>query len=138
MKILILTIYSIVLSCAVLAVIYFVNPLVIEFPKIALAILILLMLTSFGTRTRSLIEMAALYPMIKLADGRSKLFLSCTIIFSIGLLIALVVPWFNGVSTFNVWNWLASIGFTMFVFETFYAFIGASLRVYNANNGIEY
>lgn len=126
-----------VVSIAVLALLYYFNPLVIEYPKISLAILLLLMLTSFGTGARSMIEMAILNPLIKITNGQTKVFLSCSIVFAIGLLISLVIPWLNGVSGFNVWNWLASIGFTLFVFETFYAFVGASVRIYNTDKEFE-
>ena len=137
MKTLLLTFYSIVVSIVVLTVLYFVNPLVIEYPKKALVVLLLLMLTSFGASARSMIEMAILYPMIKFADGQSKIFLSCSIVFAVGLLVSLTISWINGVSGFNVCNWLASIGFTMFAFETFYAFLGASVRIYNTDNEIQ-
>lgn len=133
MKTLLLTLYSIVVSIAVLALLYFVNPLVIEYPKTSLAMLALLMLTSFGAGARSMIEIAILNPLIKIANGQTKVFLSCSMVFATGLLISLVIPWLNGVSGFNVWNWLASIGFTLFAFETFYAFVGASLRIYNTD-----
>lgn len=136
MKILILSIYSLVLSLAVLALLYLANPLVIEYPKASLAVLICLMFTSFGVGIRSKIEMAILYPMIKIANGKNKLFVCSPILFAIGLLIALVIPWLNGFAAFSVWNWFASIGFTLFVFETFYSFIGASWRVYNTYNEI--
>lgn len=137
MKTLLVTLYSIVVSIAVLALLYYVNPLVIEYPKISLAMLLLLMLTSLGTGARTTIEIATLNPLIKIANGQTKVFLSCSIVFAIGLLISLVIPWLNGVSGFNLWNWLTSIGFTLFAFETFYAFVGASVRIYNTDTEIQ-
>lgn len=137
MKTLLLTLYSIVVSIVVLALLYYVNPLVIEYPKKSLAILLLLMLTSFGTGARSMIEIAIMYPLIKIANGQTIVSLSCSIVFAIGLLISLVIPWLNGISGFNIWNWLTSIGFTLFAFETFYAFIGASVSIDNTDREFE-
>jgi len=110
--------------------------LVIEYPKISLAILLLLLLTSFGAGARSALEMALLMPMAKLSNGNGNLYLPSSIVYSLGMLIAIIIPWLNGVSAFNVWNWIASIGFTFFNFETFYAFVGATLRMYNSRNEI--
>lgn len=136
MKQLLITIYALLISAAILVALYFVNPLVIEYPKISLAILLLLLLTSFGAGARSALEMALLMPMAKLSNGNGNLYLPSSIVYSLGMLIAIIIPWLNGVSAFNVWNWIASIGFTFFNFETFYAFVGATLRMYNSRNEI--
>lgn len=137
MRRILLTLYALLISVVVIALLYLVNPYVTEFPKTATIILALSMLTSFGTRVRSMLEISILWPMIKIADGKSKLFSVCPFVFLIALLVAIVIPWLNGVSDFNIWHWISSIAFTMFNFETFYAFIGATLRIYNTADEVE-
>lgn len=130
MKGLILSAYAAVSSAVILLLLYLVSPYVVEFPKIAIVVFVLTMLTRVGTGVRSMIEIGILVPMIKIARSGGKPFFACPFIFLAALLIAVALPWLNGVSDFNVWRWISSIAFTMFNFETFYAFVCATLRVY--------
>lgn len=138
MKILILASYALCVSFVVLALLYFANPYVVEFPKTSFVILALAMFTSIGTGVRSMLEMGVLLPMIKITKGNNKPFLACPFIFLVAMLIAIVLPWINGVSDFNVWNWISSIAFSLFNFETFYAFVCATLRMYKCGSETEY
>lgn len=139
MKSIILATYAISMSAVILALLYFASPYVVEFPKVTIVILALVMLTSLGTAIRSMLEMGILWPMAKIANGFAKSFLACPFIFLSAMIVAVVLPWLNGVSDFNVWSWVSSITFTMFNFETFYAFVGATLRIMrNCDNETEY
>lgn len=138
MKKLLLAIYALAVSAVIITALYFVSPYVAEYPKVTTIILALVMLTSVGTGARSMLEMGVLWPMTKMANGISKSFLTCPFIFLVAMLIVVVLPWLNGVSDFNVWRWISSIAFTLFNFETFYAFVGATLRMYNCDDETEY
>ena len=131
MKIVLSTLYAVIVSAIIIMLLYFASPYIIEYPKIATIILAVLMLSSIGTGLRLMIEIGILMPMLKITNGRTKAFMLCPVVFGIGMLAAIVIPWLNGVSYWNAWNWIASIVFTMFNFETFYAFLGSTLRVYN-------
>lgn len=137
MKELLLAIYALAVSAVIITALYFVSPYVTEYPKVTTIILALAMLTSVGTGARSMLEMGILWPMAKIANGSSKSFLTCPFIFLIAMLIAVVLPWLNGVSDFNAWCWISSIAYTLFNFETFYAFVGATRRMYNCDNETE-
>lgn len=120
----VLTIFYTVFVCVtVLALLYFINPYVIEYPKISAVVLVLLMLTSVGAGIRSTAEVVTLIPIAKIVDGEDIPTSFCIIIFAVAMLVAIVIPWLNGVAAFSVWNWISSIGFTLFNFETFYSFI---------------
>lgn len=138
MKSIILATYSMSVSAVILVLLYFTSPYVVEFPKVAIVIFALAMLTSIGTGIRSSIEMGILWPMAKIANGIAKPFFACPFIFLIAMLVAVALPWLNGVSEFNVWRWVSSIAFTMFNFETFFAFVGATWRMYNCDSETEY
>ncbi|WP_289756012.1 hypothetical protein [Muribaculum intestinale] len=138
MKSIILATYAISVSTLILVLLYFASPYVVEFPKVTIVILALAMLTSLGTGVRSMLEMGILWPMAKIVNGIAKSFLACPFIFLTAMLVAVALPWLNGVSGFNVWSWVSSITFTMFNFETFYAFVGATRRMYNCDNETEY
>lgn len=125
------------MSAAILAILYLVSPYVIEYPKATIAILALAMLTSVGAGIRSMLEMGILWPMAKVANGIGRFFVACPFIFLVAMLIAVTLPWLNGVSGFNAWRWFSSIGFTLFNFETFYSFISATLRIYNCESETE-
>lgn len=132
MKSIILAIYAIAVSAVIITLLYFVSPYVTEYPKVTTIILALVMLTSVGTGVRSTLEMGILWPMAKIANGIGKSFFgACQFIFFAAMLMAVVLPWLNGASGFNAWRWISSIAFTLFNFETFYAFIGATRRMYN-------
>lgn len=131
MKTLLSTIYAVIVTAVIVLLLYLVTPFVVEYPKIATAILALLMLSSIGTGLRSMIELGVLMPMLKITKNDTKPFVLCPIVFGFGLLAAIIIPWLNGVSDWGTWQWIASIAFTLFNFETFYAFVGATLRVYN-------
>lgn len=138
MKRILLAIYASTVSAAIISLLYLLSPYVTEYPKVMTIILALAMLTSVGTGTRSMIEMGILWPMAKIANGIGKSFFACPFIFLAAMLMAIALPWLNGVSGFNAWRWISSIAFTMFNFETFYAFIGATLRMYNCDKETEY
>lgn len=131
MKTLLSTIYAVIVAAVIIFLLYLVAPYVVEYPKIATLILALLMLSSIGAGLRSIIEMGILMPMLKMTKNDTKSFVLCPIIFGLGLLAAIAIPWLNGVSEWGAWQWIASIAFTLFNFETFYAFFGAALRAYN-------
>ena len=134
MKKILLTIYAIAVSIVIITLLYFVSPVVTEYPKTTTIILALAMLTSIGTGVRSMLEIGILWPMAKITNGISKYFFACPLIFFLAMLVAIVIPWLNGISGFTVWNWISSIAFTAFNFETFYAFVGATRRMYNCDN----
>lgn len=134
MKTLLSTIYAVIVAAVIIFLLYLVAPYVVEYPKIATLILALLMLSSIGAGLRSIIEMGILMPMLKMTKNDTKSFVLCPIIFGLGLLAAIAIPWLNGVSEWGAWQWIASIAFTLFNFETFYAFFGAALRAYNTEN----
>lgn len=138
MKSIILAIYAITVSAVIITLLYFVSPYVTEYPKVTTIVLVLAMLTSVGAGVRSMIEMGILWPMAKIANGICKSFWACPFIFFSAMLMAVVLPWLNGASGFNAWRWISSIAFTMFNFETFYAFIGATRRMYNCDSETEY
>lgn len=131
MKTLLSTFYAVIVAAVILLLLYLVAPYVVEYPKIATLILALLMLSSIGTGLRSMIELVILMPMLKMTKNDTKSFVLCPIVFGLGLLAAIAIPWLNGVSEWGVWQWIASIVFTLFNLETFYAFFGATLIVYN-------
>lgn len=134
MKTLLSTIYAVIVAAVIIFLLYLVAPYVVEYPKIATLILALLMLSSIGAGLRSIIEMGILMPMLKMTKNDTKSFVLCPIIFGLGLLAAIAIPWLNGVSEWGAWQWIASIAFTLFNFETFYAFFGAALRAYNTED----
>lgn len=134
MKTLLSTIYAVIVAAVIIFLLYIVAPYVVEYPKIATLILALLMLSSIGAGLRSIIEMGILMPMLKMTKNDTKSFVLCPIIFGLGLLAAIAIPWLNGVSEWGAWQWIASIAFTLFNFETFYAFFGAALRAYNTED----
>ncbi len=134
MKTLLSTIYAVIVAAVIIFLLYLVAPYVVEYPKIATLILALLMLSSIGAGLRSIIEMGILMPMLKMTKNDTKSFVLCPIIFGLGLLAAIAIPWLNGVSEWGAWQWIASIAFTLFNFETFYAFFGAALRAYNSED----
>ena len=134
MKTLLSTIYAVIVAAVIIFLLYLVAPYVVEYPKIATLILALLMLSSIGAGLRSIIEMGILMPMLKMTKNDTKSFVLCPIIFGLGLLAAIAIPWLNGVSEWGAWQWIASIAFTLFNFETFYAFVGATLRAYNTED----
>lgn len=133
MKTLLSTLYALLMSTIVIMLLYFVAPYVVEYPKTATCILVVLMLSSIGTGLRSMIEIGLLKSMLVIANGRNKSFVFCPIVFILGLLAAIIIPWISGVSSWGVWHWIAAIAFMLFNIETFYAFIGATLRAYNAD-----
>ena len=133
MKTTLTTIYAIFVSVVIVLLLYIVTPFVTEYPKTATVILALFMLTSIGTGLRSLIEVGILTLMLKIAHNNTKHLVLCPVVFGVGLLAAVVVPWIYGISDWGVWQWIASIVFTLFNLETFYAFMLATLRVYNEN-----
>lgn len=134
MKTLLSTFYAVIVAAVIIFLLYLVAPYVVEYPKIATLILALLMLSSIGAGLRSIIEMGILMPMLKMTKNDTKSFVLCPIIFGLGLLAAIAIPWLNGVSEWGAWQWIASIAFTLFNFETFYAFFGAALRAYNTED----
>lgn len=134
MKTLLSTIYAVIVAAVIIFLLYLVAPYVVEYPKIATLILALLMLSSIGAGLRSIIEMGILMPMLKMTKNDTKSFVLCPTIFGLGLLAAIAIPWLNGVSEWGAWQWIASIAFTLFNFETFYAFFGAALRAYNTED----
>ena len=134
MKTLLSTFYAVIVAAVIIFLLYLVAPYVVEYPKIATLILALLMLSSIGAGLRSIIEMGILMPMLKMTKNDTKSFVLCPIIFGLGLLAAIAIPWRNGVSEWGAWQWIASIAFTLFNFETFYAFFGAALRAYNTED----
>lgn len=101
-------------------------------------ILALSMFTSVGAGARSMLEMGILWPMTKITNSLGKSFFVCPLIFLVSMLVAIALPWLNGVSGFNAWCWASSIAFTLFNFETFYALVGATCRMYNCDNEAEY
>ncbi len=127
------TLYAIFVCAIIITLLYLVAPYVVKHPKTATIVLAVALLSSLGAGLRSMIEIGIMRPMIKIANGKTKSLVFCPIVFVAGLLASIAIPWLNGISAWNVWNWIASIGFTLFNFETFYAFIGATLRVYNMN-----
>ena len=133
MKTLLSTLYALLVSTIVIILLYFVAPYVVEYPKTATCILVVLMLSSIGAGLRSIIEIGLLKPMLVIANGRNKSFVFCPIVFILGLLAAIIIPWISGVSSWGLWHWIAEIAFMLFNFETFYAFVCASLRAYNAD-----
>lgn len=134
MKTLLSTLYAVVVSAIIIMLLYFVAPYVVEYPKTAICVLVVLMLSSLGVGLRSLIEIGLLKPLLIIAKGRTKSFVFCPAVFIIGLLASIIIPWINGVSSWSVWHWIAAITFVLFNFETFYALVGATLRAYNAGN----
>ena len=134
MKTLLSTIYAVIVAAVIIFLLYLVAPYVVEYPKIATLILALLMLSSIGAGLRSIIEMGILMPMLKMTKNDTKSFVLCPAVFGLGLLAAIAIPWLNGVSEWGAWQWIASIAFTLFNFETFYAFFGAALRAYNTED----
>lgn len=138
MKSIILAIYAISVSIVILALFYLASSCVVEYPKVTIVVLALAMLTSVGTGVRSMLEMGILWPMAKIANDKAKSFFACPFIFLTAMLASVALPWLNGVSGFNAWHWVSSIAFTMFNFETFYAFVGATRRMYNCDNESEY
>lgn len=134
MKTILTTIYAIFVSVVIVSLLYFATPYVTEYPKTATAILVILMITSIGTGLRSLIEIGVLMPMLKIAGNDAKCLALCPIVFGVGLLAAVAVPWIYGISGWGVWQWIASIIFTLFNLETFYAFILATIKVFNGNS----
>lgn len=134
MKTLLSTLYAVVVSAIIIMLLYFVAPYVVEYPKTAVCVLVVLLLSSLGVGLRSLIEIGLLKPLLIIAKGRTKSFVFCPAVFILGLLASIIVPWINGVSSWGVWHWIAAITFVMFNFETFYAFVGSTLRAYNAVN----
>ena len=138
MKKFLLAIYAVVISAVIVALMYAIKPYVVEYPKAAMIILLLLLFSSFGAGARSMIEMGILWPMAKIANGIGKSFFTCPFIFLAAMLVATALPWLNGVSGFNAWRWISSIAFTLFNFETFYAFVGATRRMYNCDRETEY
>lgn len=116
MKRLLLTIYAIAVSAGIITLLYIVSPYVTEYPKVATIILALAMFTSVGAGARSMLEMAILWPMAKIANGINKSFLVCPFIFLAAMLVSVTLPWLNGISGFGVWGWGSSIGFTLFNF----------------------
>lgn len=138
MKSIILAIYAISVSAVILALLYFASPYVVEYPKTTIVILALAMVTSVGTGARSMLEMGILWPMAKVANGIGKFFWACPFIFLVAMLMAVALPWLNGVSEFNAWRWVSSIAYTLFNFETFFAFVGATRRMYNCDSETEY
>lgn len=138
MKSIILAIYAISVSAVILALLYFASPYVVEYPKASIVILALAMITSVGAGARSMLEMGILWPMTKVANGIGKFFGACPFIFLAAMFMAVALPWLNGVSDFNAWRWVSSIAFTLFNFETFYAFVGATRRMYNCDSETEY
>lgn len=131
MKTLLSTIYAIIVTAVIILLLYLLAPYVVEYPKISTLILALLMLSSIGAGLRSMIEMGVLMPMLKMTKNDAKSFVLCPVVFGIGLLAAIAVPWINGISNWGTWQWIASVAFTLFNFETLYAFFGATLRAYN-------
>lgn len=138
MKRLLLAIYAITVSAVIITLLYFVGPYVTEYPKVSTIILALALLTSVGTGVRSMIEMGILWPMAKIANGVDKSFWACPFIFVVATLIAVSLPWLKGVSGFNAWCWISSISFTLFNFETFYALVGATRRMYSCESETEF
>ena len=134
MKTLLSTIYAVIVAAVIIFLLYLVAPYVVEYPKIATLILALLMLSSIGAGLRFIIEMGILMPMLKMTKNDTKPLVLCPAVFGLGLLVAIAIPWLNGVSEWGIWHWIASIAFTLFNFETFYAFFGAALRAYNSED----
>lgn len=137
MKKFLLALYATVISAFIITLMYLVAPYVVENPKISTIILVLLLFSTCGVVMRSMIEIGVLKFMVKIADGKSNSFLICPIVFAVGMLAAIAIPWSNGISDFSTWNWISSITFTLFNFETFYAFIGATRRMYGVDNETE-
>lgn len=130
MRRIILAIYAIIVSAAIIALLYVARPYVVEYPKEAIIILEFVMLSSIGARIRTMLEAVFLLPVVKIVNGDIKLYAICSFIFFMAILAAVALPWLNGVSGFDAWCWISSIVFTMFNFETLYAFAGATMRMY--------
>lgn len=116
------TLYAALMSIVVLALFFCASPHVVENPKVALVIFVLLLLSPIGAKLREAVELFILRPMSKIAKDNIKVLSFCPFIFGGGMLVAVAIPWLDGVEDWSVWNWLASIAFTAFNFETFYAF----------------
>lgn len=116
------TLYAALMSIVVLALFFCASPHVVENPKVALVIFVLLLLSPIGAKLREAVELFILRPMSKIAKDNIKVLSFCPFIFGGGMLVAVAIPWLDSVEDWSVWNWLASIAFTAFNFETFYAF----------------
>ena len=116
------TLYAVLMSVVVLTLFFCVSPHVVEYPKVALVIFVLLLLSPIGAKLREAVELFILSPMSKIAKDDIKALSFCPFIFGGGMLVAVAIPWLDGVEDWSVWNWLASMAFTAFNFETFYAF----------------
>lgn len=137
MKGLLSALYSACVAAIIVSLLYLAARYVIQYPKAATIVLAVLMLTSFGTGLRSIIEFGVLSPLLKIANGQTKSLLFCPIVFLAGMLAAITIPWLDVVSDWGIWSWIASLGFTLFNFETFYALVSGTFRVLKADNEIE-
>lgn len=120
--------YALFLSAAILLVLWLLFPVAISSPVIAAIVLLILCLTSLGAGLRSLVETVLLTPIAKLVNGDASQ-LVASIVFGLAMLAALVIPWLGGIEGWKVWHWITAITYTVFSFETFYAFLLGVTRI---------
>lgn len=77
-----------------------------------------------------MVEVGIMTLMCKIVKYNAKSFVLCPIVFVLGLLVAIAIPWLRGISGWGVWQWIASIAFAYFNFETFLSFILSSKNIY--------
>lgn len=115
-------IYSLLVTCVLLLILWWVFPFAIENPAISCITLLILLVSQFGTGLRILAGIILVFP-ISYLNSKSKL---QVVPFGLGLLIALAIPWLGGVSGWRWLRWTTALLYTGFSFETFLAFVIAA------------
>lgn len=115
-------IYSLLVTCVLLLILWWVFPFAIENPAISCITLLILLVSQFGTGLRILAGIILVFP-ISYLNSKSKL---QVVSFGLGLPIALAIPWLDGVSGWGWLRWTTALLYTGFSFETFLAFVIAA------------
>lgn len=115
--------YGVFLSLVVLFLFWILQPLTVDYPIPSGLILIALLITAAGSTIRVFIEYRLLLPIGLLYEKKRFNLTPIIALFCIGLLIGIIIPWSQGVSGWSWKQWVVSILYTIFSFETFLGFI---------------
>jgi len=110
--------YALALTIGMLYLLWILQPTIVAHPMASAIIMFLLFSVIMMGATVILIPL--LTPIILLCNKKNIAPVAAYWIFILGLLVSLVIPWWNGVSGFGFWEWAASIMYTILVSYVFY------------------
>ena len=134
MKTIAISAYTIFVCFVYLILFWFLFPVAVGSPKIALLIFAILIFSTIGAMFRSAIEIHTLLPMVRKMDEWKVSPIAPIIIFAISFLLSLAIPFVKGIDDWSGWQWAVTALYAILSFETFYSYICGLLRCFNSQS----